>query len=545
MTFGVPADDRLLDVTLTAGQTVIDTDFPVLADADLTIVRVRAGVETALVLNTDYSLADVGELGYKRITLAVAAEASDRVVIRGTRTADRSSNLLSGEMRASVFNAEYRSLIVLIQELVRDHDLTLRRDPIDDLSVAFELPLKADRLGKFLRFNGVTGAPEMADATTEAPVFRIVTAAPSAGLGNDGDIALWINAADAEHGNVYSKASGAWSLQGNIRGPAGTAGTGVPAGGALHEVLRKASADDYDVEWGAPSGGGGGTVSDPQGRLTLSSGVPVMTSSIAAAGTVYWTPYRGNVVWLHDGATAWASYELSELSLSLAGLTASRLHDIFLDNNGGTPQLAAVAWTNDTTRATALTKQDGRYVLTGATDYLYLGTIYVDGSNQCTHRFGTSATSGQSAHYGVWNHYNRVLVAADVGDSTDNWTYNSGVNATWRNANASTHNRVTFVIGVAEDAIMAEYVCFCAATTSYGDIGIGLNSSTVNSGSTGAAPVGVVAWPSSYLAVTPSAGLNYVQAIERNQTNAGSLTVYGDAGVSGSQYMHLLWKGFA
>jgi hypothetical protein len=105
MTFGVPADDRLLDVTLTAGQTVIDTDFPVLADADLTIVRVRAGVETAFVLDTDYSLADVGELGYKRITLTVAAEASDRLVIRGTRSAERTSNILSGEMRASVFNA--------------------------------------------------------------------------------------------------------------------------------------------------------------------------------------------------------------------------------------------------------------------------------------------------------------------------------------------------------------------------------------------------------------------------------------------------------
>ena len=532
MTFGVPADDRLLDVTLTAGQTVIDTDFPVLADADLTIVRVRAGVETALVLDTDYSLADVGELGYKRITLAVAAEASDRVVIRGTRTADRTSNLLSGEMRASVFNAEYRSLIVLIQELVRDHDLTLRRDPIDDLSVAFELPLKADRLGKFLRFNGVTGAPEVADATTEAPVFRIVTAAPGAGLGNDGDIALWINAADVEHGNVYSKASGAWSLQGNIRGPAGPAGTGVPAGGALHEVLRKASADDYDVEWGAPSGGGGGgTVSDPQGRLTLSSGVPVMTSSIAGAGTIYWTPYRGNVVWLHDGATTWASYELTELSLSLAGLTASRLHDIFLDNNGGTPQLAAVAWTNDTTRATALTKQDGRYVLTGATDHLYLGTIYVDGSNQSNFIFGAGSSGGTAGQLDVWNYYNRVEVASTVHDTTVTWTYST---ATWRQANNSAGWQNTFVVGVNEDAVESWYRNSATATASNAYIGIGINSTTAQaSGSSvgsmfGSAILNIIAgWYGNF-----AAGRHYVAAIERANATAGTNTYYSNTGGS-------------
>jgi hypothetical protein len=383
MTFGVPADDRLLDVTLTAGQTVIDTDFPVLADADLTIVRVRAGVETAFVLDTDYSLADVGELGYKRITLTVAAEASDRLVIRGTRSAERTSNILSGEMRASVFNAEYRSLIVLIQELVRDQALALRVDPIDDLTITRELPLKADRLGKFLRFNGVTGAPEVADATTDAPVFHIVTAVPGAGLGNDGDLAIWLNAADAEHGNVYSKAAGAWSFRGNIKGPQGTAGTGVPAGGALNQVLRKASASDYDVEWGAPSGGGGGGSNSLNDfRLTVADGDPLPTADQTGKTTLYCTPYTGNGISLYDGSD-WAVLTSAQVTAAIPSTTDTN-HDVFAYDNGGTLTLEFVAWTDATTRATAIVKQNGVWVKSGAATRRLLGTIRTTGtSGQC------------------------------------------------------------------------------------------------------------------------------------------------------------------
>jgi len=385
MTFGVPVDDRLLDVTLTAGQTVIDTDFPVLADGDLTIVRVRAGVETAFVLDTDYGLADVGELGYKRITLAVAAEASDRLVIRGTRAAARTSNILSGEMRASVFNAEYRSLIVLIQELVRDQGLALRVDPIDDLTITRELPLKADRLGKFLRFNGLTGAPEVADATTDAPVIHIVTAAPGAGLGNDGDLAIWLNAPDAEHGNVYGKASGAWSLRGNIKGPQGTAGTGVPAGGALHQVLRKASADDYDVEWATAAGGGGGgggsnSVNDF--RLTLADGDPVPAANQTAKTTLYCTPYTGNGLALYDGSD-WSVLPSAQVSAAIPSTTNTN-HDVFGYDASGTLTLEFVAWTNATTRATAIVKQDGVWVKSGDATRRLLGTIRTTGtSGQC------------------------------------------------------------------------------------------------------------------------------------------------------------------
>lgn len=238
MSYGVPADDRMMDVTLTAGQTIIDTDFPVLANADLTIVRVRAGVETALVLDTDYSLADVGDLGYKRVTLVSQAVADDRLILRGTRALARTSNLLSGEMRASVFNEEFNALIVGLQEAARDRGMALRIASTDDLSASLILPKKADRLGRFLRFHHITGAPEAVDSPVDSPVFHVEAALPTSDDGKDGDIWLVVNAVVAEHGNIYAKSSGSWSLGGNVRGPAGTGDVDGPLAASDNAIPR-------------------------------------------------------------------------------------------------------------------------------------------------------------------------------------------------------------------------------------------------------------------------------------------------------------------
>lgn len=177
-----------------------------------------------------------------------------------------------------------------------------------------------------------------------------------------------------------------------------------------------------------------------QGRLTLTSGTAVTTSAVTAAGTVYFTPFRGNRVVLYDGSN-WQIHTLSELSLALSGLTASKPADIFLDYNGGTPQLVGTSWTDDTNRATALTTQDGAYVQTGNTDWLYLGTIYVDGSNQCADAEG-------KRH--VWNMYNRVPRKVLVPAPTTTWTYATATLRYWNNDSGFIFD---FVRGLNEDAM--------------------------------------------------------------------------------------------
>lgn len=183
-----------------------------------------------------------------------------------------------------------------------------------------------------------------------------------------------------------------------------------------------------------------------QGRLTLTSGTPVTTSDVTAATTIYFTPYKGNQIGLYSGAT-WNLFAFSEISLSLSGYTADKNYDIWVYDNSGTVTLDSTVWTNDTTRATALTTQDGVYVKSGATTRRYVGTIRITGT--------TGQTEDSEAKRYVWNCYNRANRALRQFETNYDWTYSS---TTWRQARASTSNQVDVVVGVAESIISLSVV---------------------------------------------------------------------------------------
>jgi hypothetical protein len=273
------------------------------------------------------------------------------------------------------------------------------------------------------------------------------------------------------------------------------------------------------------AGGAGGTVNMGvcEGRLTLTSGTPVTTADVTAATTLYFTPYKGELVALFDGAD-WQYHTLAELSISVPATTAT-MYDLFLDYNGGTPQLVAVAWTNDTTRATALTTQDGVYVLTGATDHRYVGS------------FRTTGVSGETedsfAKRYIWNYYNRVLRPMRVVDTTDSWSYTT---ATIRQARASTANQLDFVIGVAEDtveALVKGLFTNSTATIRQAYVGLGVNDTTVfttgqvfiadQTGNT------LLGKPCSALRYIPAVGRTFISWNERGN-GADAQTWFGDAG---------------
>ena len=110
------------------------------------------------------------------------------------------------------------------------------------------------------------------------------------------------------------------------------------------------------------------------GRLTLTSGTAVTTSDVTAATSVYFTPFEGNQIALYD-SVRWKSHTFTEVTGSLSGLAADTNYDVYVYSNSGTITLDLTAWTNATTRATALTKQDGVYVKTGSTGRRFVGTI--------------------------------------------------------------------------------------------------------------------------------------------------------------------------
>ena len=111
------------------------------------------------------------------------------------------------------------------------------------------------------------------------------------------------------------------------------------------------------------------------GRLTLTSGTPVTTADVTGAGTLYYTPYVNGQIALYDGSSTWTVYTFTERSLALT-VTSGKNYDVFAYNNSGTVTLElSAAWTNDTTRADALTTQNGVTVKSGATTRRWLGTI--------------------------------------------------------------------------------------------------------------------------------------------------------------------------
>jgi len=258
-------------------------------------------------------------------------------------------------------------------------------------------------------------------------------------------------------------------------------------------------------------------------RLTLTSGTPVTTSDVTAAGTVYACPYKGNAIALYDG-TNWNIRTSAEFSLALSGLTSGKPYDVFCYDNSGTPTLEFLVWTNDTTRATALAYQDGVLVKSGAATRRYLGTFYTT---------GTTTTEDSVANRYLWNYYHRVNRKLSAKESTSQWSYTT---ATWRQARASSANQVNFVIGVSEDQVIAHVLADAVnsdATGAFASAGIGLdatNALSTDQFNAGAAlennrEKNLNAAYRGY----PGSGKHYLAWLEYSQAT-GTTTWYGNGG---------------
>lgn len=243
--------------------------------------------------------------------------------------------------------------------------------------------------------------------------------------------------------------SGAFTFTGTL-----TANTSVtfPTSGTL---LTSASINAYEAE----------------GRLTLTTNVPVTTSDVTAATTLYYTPYVGDHIALFDGSSTWTTIQFTQLSIAVPA-TTNTMYDVWIFNSSGTATLELLAWTNDTTRATALTYQNGILVKTGATTRRYVGSFRTTGSS--------GQTEDSLAKRYVWNYYNRVQRQMRVVDTTDTWTYST---ATYRQANAAAGNQLDMVIGVSEDSVLAMVThqgFSSTATVRNISAGIGLDGTTNN-----------------------------------------------------------------
>lgn len=212
-------------------------------------------------------------------------------------------------------------------------------------------------------------------------------------------------------------------------------------------------------------------------RLTLTTGVCVTTADVTAATTIFFAPCAGNRIALYNASGAPSVYSSAQISIAVPA-TTSTMYDIFAyANASGTPTLELLAWTNDTTRATAIvqTVAVGVYTKSGDATRRYLGS------------FRTTGVSGQTedslAKRYLWNYHNRIPRLCRVMEATASWTYTT---ATWRQARATATNQLDVVVGVA--GIVIDVSVSAAASNSTPDTRVGVaigedSTSTVVAGS--------------------------------------------------------------
>lgn len=288
---------------------------------------------------------------------------------------------------------------------------------------------------------------------------------------------------------------------------------------------------------GADGATGADGLARPCGRLTPTSGSPVVTGD-ATVGTIYYTPYIGDQIPLYDGSSAFVPTTFTELSNALnqsssgkagpAAVTTNSNYDLFVWDDSGTLRLTrGPLWSSGTSRGsgagtTQLTMFKGFWfnaaaISNGPAQFrgTYVGTIRTNGSSQAAWVHGGAASGGTAAILGFWNAYNRVRVTGRVSDSTSSWSY---ATASFRSANNSTGMRVSWVNGFDYDSIRVAYMTLAVVAAGKANAAIGLDSTSSASSNCLIATGGT----SNSFALTSelhdtSLGFHFAQALERAQ----------------------------
>lgn len=303
-------------------------------------------------------------------------------------------------------------------------------------------------------------------------------------------------------------------------------------------VTATASLGTTTFTIGAASG-----ASVPQGRLTLSSATPVMTSDQTAKTTVYYDSFLGNQVPVWNG-TSLASLTITADEISLALNTTDNvsgsLYDIFAFSSSGTLTLGTgPAWTNTTTRSAAIARKSGIWT-NNATITLraggsslgsittnqatYLGTIYCTANGQTGMAFTPSASSGGTNNFlGLYNGYNQVRTVAICRDSVGTHTGDSSSN--WVSFGGSTSNRISYVDGLGTSAVEGAITAFSSsnAALAYGMSRDSTSTAPQVAGQAGLGTTTGTSFPMSVPDKWPaSLGFHFIQGQENALGGAGT-----------------------
>ena len=308
-----------------------------------------------------------------------------------------------------------------------------------------------------------TGTLTLAGAVSGFQAFSVV---------GNGNLCKYTLLAGSESApTAWERGYGTWSTGGTLartlvldNNSGTTSAITLPAG--THTVMLGWGADDARETEVAQH------AATPGGRLTLTSGTPVTTSDVTGATSIYYTPYVSNVITLWDGYR-WRPIEFSEYTLALGTLTSGKPYDVFAYLSSGVLALEMLAWTNDTTRATAITIQDGRYCKSGDKTRLYLGTFYTT---------ATTTTEDSQANRYLWNMYNRAAKAQASAVGTSHTNQNQS--RLW-NGGSGTLPRCQLVVGLGTETCVLSATArmnYGSAATINAAIGVWLDGASIGYG---------------------------------------------------------------
>ncbi len=284
--------------------------------------------------------------------------------------------------------------------------------------------------------------------------------------------------------------------------------------------------------------GGIASNSIADGRLTLQSGVQISTTDQTAKTTLYYTPSVGNRIALYDGS-AWQTLAFTEKSISLSGLTANTLYDVWGYLGSGDLALELLAWSNSgagtSSRATALARQDGVPIKSGVPTRRYLGTIRITGTTgQCEFSYGGNASGGKAGYFGVWNYYNRRQVITQVTDVGTSYTY-AGAGA-FRQARNSSGNQIAFVVGVSGDGVFGFYQnAINNGSGATGAIAVGYDAVNTYTGSfPPSSQTGIVIGLTAFTGVAPAEGYHFLATLDYS---TGGTTTFENVTFGGAAFV--------
>jgi hypothetical protein len=395
---------------------------------------------------------------------------------------------------------------------------------------------------------------------------------------------------DPVYTSDYSTVAQVQGVNGNPNGQlAGTQGSAtIPASMAwdyTNDILYicTTTGTSTTAVWTAvnPASGATGTLPVPQGRLTLVTQTPIISSDAISATTVYYTPYTGLLVPIYNGTSFSALSIVSQLTLGLvAAHAANQIYDLYVFLISGVATLGSgPSWgagsggsvtAGSCARGTggggaALSILNGiltnavnmvmTYGNSGATTTIsanqatYVGSMFMDSTNG---QITCNVSWGQSRKFGIWNAYNRVPIALQSGDSTSTWAY---ALSTPRQANGATGNTIVAFTGLAEEPVSASYTDllfyqYSGSAGGGGNVGIGWNSTSVFSGTTSQSATSVATGTvvtSCLISVTglyvapPSLGINNVNAVEAAIT--GYNNGFTGHGTQANMLLEAEWRG--